>query len=118
MNKRVLVPVVLLLLIAGCTSRTKEIIKEQYVISDIIAERVDSADKKPSRAELEGFVKATKDTFETLKNKGRELSLNVYSRAVTLSDKIVQNEPSVTDEELRQFVKMTRDTYKLMLEEK
>jgi hypothetical protein len=106
------------LLLASCTSRTREIIKEQYVISDIVASRIDDPNKKPTRSELEGFVFASRDTFETLKKKGKPLSMSVYSRAVTLSNNLKEDSSSVSDEELRQFVKMTRDAYKLMLEEK
>ncbi len=54
--------VVIFLVLAGCTSRTKETIKEQYVITDIICDRIDSTDKQPTREDLQGFVIGTRDT--------------------------------------------------------
>jgi len=109
--------VIVLLVLAGCTSRTKEVIKEQYVITDIICDRIDSTDKQPTKEDLQGFVIGTRDTFETLKKKGQTINIAVYAKAVALSDRI-NNKEDIDIDELQQFVKMTRDTYKLLLEEK
>jgi hypothetical protein len=108
--------VVIFLVLAGCTSRTKEVVKEQYVITDIICDRIDSADKQPTKEELQGFVIGTRDTFDTLKKKGQTINITVYAKAVALSDRI-NNKEDISMDELRQFVKMTRDAYKLILEE-
>jgi cytidylate kinase len=107
---------ILILLAAGCTSRTKEVVKEQYVITDIICDRIDSTDKQPTKEELQGFVIGTKDTFDTLKQKGQDISITVYAKATTLSNRI-NNKENIDLDELRQFVKMTRDVYKLLLGE-
>lgn len=108
--------VIVLLVLAGCTSRTKEVIKEQYVITDIICDRIDSTDKQPTKEDLQGFVIGTRDTFETLKKKGQTINIAVYAKAVALSDRI-NNKEDIDIDELQQFVKMTRDAYKLILEE-
>lgn len=108
---------VILLVLVGCTSRTKEIVKEQYVITDIICDRIDSTDKKPTKEELQGFVIGTRDTFDTLKKKGKTINVSIYAKAVALSDRI-NNKEDVSIDELQQFVKTTRDAYKLLLEEK
>jgi hypothetical protein len=108
--------VIIFLMLAGCTSRTKEVVKEQYVITDIICDRIDSTDKKPTKEELQGFVIGTRDTFDTLKKKGKSISISVYAKATTLSDRI-NNKEDINMDELQQFVKMTRDAYKLILEE-
>jgi len=109
--------IILLILMVGCgTTRTKEIIKEQFVITDIICDRIDSTDKQPTKEELQGFVIGTRDTFETLKKKGKTINIQVYAKAVTLSDRI-NNKEDVDINELRQFIKMTRDTYKIILGE-
>jgi hypothetical protein len=118
MYRRQQIPLLLIfVLLAGCTSRTKEVVKEQYVITDIICDRIDSTDKKPTKEELEGFVVGTRDTFDTLKKKGKSINISVYAKATTLSDRI-NNKEVIDIDELQQFVKMTRDTYKLLLEEK
>jgi len=111
------IAIFILLTLVGCTSRTKEVIKEQYVITDIICDRIDSTDKKPTEEELKGFVIGTRDTFDTLKKKGKSISISVYAKSVALSDRI-NNKETIDMDELQQFVKMTRDTYKLLLEEK
>jgi len=110
---------VVFVLAAGCTSRTREIVKEQYVITDVICDRIDNSDpqKQPTRQELYGFVVGTRDTFDTLKKKGTSISISVYATAVTLSDRISKNE-NIDMDELRQFVKQTRDAYGLILEKK
>lgn len=108
--------VIVLLVLAGCTSRTKEIIKEQYIITDIICDRIDSTDKQPTKEDLQGFIIGTRDTFDTLKKKGRSINISVYAKSVALSDR-VNNKEDISMDELRQFVKMTRDAYKLILEE-
>lgn len=116
-ERTALLVLVLLAVVAGCTSRTREITKEQYVIADIICDRIETPDKKPTREELNSFVVATKDTFDTLKRKGRVISIAMYSKAVTLSNRIAQGE-EVDIDELFQFVKQTRDAYGILLEEK
>jgi len=108
---------VIFFVLVGCTSRTKEIIKEQYVITDIICDRIDSTDKQPTKEDLRGFVIGTRDTFDTLKKKGQTINIAVYAKAVALSDRI-NNKEDISMDELRQFVKMTRGAYKLLLEEK
>jgi hypothetical protein len=108
--------VVVFFILAGCTSRTKEVVKEQYVITDIICDRIDSTDNQPTKEELQGFVVGTRDTFDILKKKGRIINITVYAKAVALSDRI-NNKEDINIDELRQFVKMTRDAYKLILEE-
>lgn len=116
-KKAFLLVMVLAVALAACTSRTKEIIKEQYVISDVMCDRIDDPQKTPTKEDLYKFVVATKDTFDTLKKKGRSISIAMYSKAVMLSDRIANNEDIDVDE-LRQFVKATRDTYGILLEEK
>jgi len=114
-QQQIVIFVALTLVLVGCTSRTKEVIKEQYVITDIICDRIDS-DQKPSRDELQKFVLGTRATFDILKQKGKTISIDVYAKASTLSDRI-NNKEDIDIEELRQFVKMTRDAYKLLLGE-
>jgi hypothetical protein len=112
-----LLAVLVLSVAAGCTSRTKEVIKEQYVITDVICDRLDDAQKQPTKEELYGFVVATRDTFDTLKKKGKSISIAIYSKSVTMSNRIAAKE-DIDYEELKQFVKSARDTYKILLEEK
>jgi hypothetical protein len=116
MYRRQIPLLLVLVLLVGCTSRTKEIVKEQYVITDIICDRINTTDKQPTKEELQGFVVGTRDTFDTLKKKGKSINISVYAKAVAISDRI-NNKENIDIDELRQFVKMTRDTYKLLLEE-
>ncbi len=112
--------ILLLLIVSACTSRTKEVLKQNYIITDILVQRVeDSAcTDKPTRQNLEDFVQSTKRTFESLKTKGVAISEIVYIKATTLNERIANKDPSLTDFELIQFLKMTRDVYKMLTEEK
>jgi len=89
---------------SACTSRIKETLKSDYVLTGIFVQRMNT-DKPLTRANLENFIQSTLRSYEVLKKSGKMIDIITYSKAQTLYNRITNKDSTLTDEELVQFLK-------------